>query len=213
MVPKTIPRTKAEAWIQWPSQRKRKKPYVKDPEEDASSRRKRKGKSYLADDTTDADDPWQESSWDDWSSDCSEESYAAKGKGKKGKKGKGKSKYGKDGKDGKSGSKDGAAQLADVAQSSTPTIAATTFFVDHSNSYNLSFMATERHEAFITQPLTPTSMVLDSGCTRAMTSRVAAQDLMKFGDQNKDCGIWYTTAEITSQFTFANSESTNNSRG
>ena len=31
---------------------------------------------------------------------------------------------------------------------------------------------------------------------------------MKFCDQNKDCGIWYTPAETTSQFTFANSEST-----
>ena len=67
-------------------------------------------------------------------------------------------------------------------------------------------MATENHEAFITQPLTPTSMVLDLGCTRAMTSRVAAQDLMKFCDQN--CGIWYNIAESQSKFTFANSEST-----
>ena len=40
--------------------------------------------------------------------------------------------------------------------------------------------------------LTPTSMVLDLGCTRAMTSRVAVQDLVKFCDQNNDCGIWYT---------------------
>ena len=63
-------------------------------------------------------------------------------------------------------------------------------------------MATENHEAFITQPLTPTSMVLDLGCTRAMTSRVAAQDLMKFCDQNKDCGIWYNIAESQSKFTF-----------
>ena len=88
------------------------------------------------------------------------------------------------------------------------TAAATTFFVDHSNFYNLSFMATENHEAFITQPLTPTSMVLDLGCTRVMTSRVAAQDMMKFCDQNKDCGIWYHTAETQSQFTCTNSEST-----
>ena len=56
-------------------------------------------------------------------------------------------------------------------------------------------MATENNEAVITQPLTPTSMVLDLGRTRAMTSRVAAKDLMKFCDQNKDCGIWYHTAE------------------
>ncbi|CAE7861040.1 unnamed protein product, partial [Symbiodinium necroappetens] len=130
------------------------------------------------------------------------------GKGKKGKKGNGKGKYGKDGKDGEGGSKDGAANLADAAQGSASAAAATTFFTDHTNFYNLSFMATENNEAFITQPLTPTSMALDLGCTRAMTSRVAAQDLMKFYDQNKDCGSWYHAAETQSQFTFANSEST-----
>ena len=37
---------------------------------------------------------------------------------------------------------------------------------------------------------------------------MAAQDLMKFCDQNKDCGIWYNVAESQSKFTFANSEST-----
>ena len=31
---------------------------------------------------------------------------------------------------------------------------------------------------------------------------------MKFCDDNPNCGIWYTIAETTSQFTFANSEST-----
>ena len=177
--------------------------------------KKRKGRSNLADNNTEAwqaegqwhDDPRQESSWDDWSWDYAEESYEAKGKGKKGKKGNGKGKYGKDGKDG-GGSKDGAANLADAAQGSASAAAATTFFTDHTNFYNLSFMATENNEAFITQPLTPTSMALDLGCTRAMTSRVAAQDLMKFCDQNKDCGSWYQAAETQSQFTFANSEST-----
>eukprot|EP00439_Symbiodinium_sp_Y106_P053961 s2355_g7.t1 len=69
-------------------------------------------------------------------------------------------------------------------------------------------MAPEEHESFIAQPLTPTSMVLNLGCTRAMASRVSAQDLIKFCDQNPDCGIWYTIAETTSQFTFADSEST-----
>ena len=179
--------------------------------------KKRKGRSNLADNNTDAwqadgqwhDDSWQESSWDDWSWDYAEESYAAKGKGKKGKKGKGKGKYGKnDGKDGKGGSKDGAANLADSAQGSAAIAAATTFYTSHLDFNDFSFMATENHEAFITQPLTPTSMVLDLGCTRAMTSRVAAQDLMKFCDQNKDCGIWYNIAESQSKFTFANSEST-----
>ena len=99
--------------------------------------KKRKGRSNLADDQTDAwqaegqwqDSQWQDQSWDDWSWYESEEAYAAKGQGKKGIKGKGKGKFGKDGKDGKSGSKDGAAQLADAAQSSTTT--ATTFYVDH----------------------------------------------------------------------------------
>ena len=176
--------------------------------------KKRKGRSILADNNTEAwqaegqwhDESWQESSWDDWSWDYAEESYAAKGKGKKGKKGKGKGKYGEEGKDGKGGSKDGAANLADAAQGSAAFAAATTFYTDHTNFSNFSFMATENHEAFITQPLAPTSMVLDLGCTRAMTSRVAAQDLMKFCDQSKDCGIWYHVAETQSQFTFANSE-------
>ena len=102
--------------------------------------KKRKGRSNLADNNTDAwqadgqwqDDSWQESSWDDWSWDYAEESYAAKGKGKKGKKGKGKGKYGKnDGKDGKGGSEDGAANLADSAQGSTAIAAATTFYTSH----------------------------------------------------------------------------------
>ena len=56
--------------------------------------KKRKGRSNLADNNTEAwqakgqwhDVSWQESSWDDWSWDYAEESYAAKGKGKKGKK-------------------------------------------------------------------------------------------------------------------------------
>ena len=70
-------------------------------------------------------------------------------------------------------------------------------------------MATEEEKtSFIAQPLTPTSMVLDLGCTSSMASRVAAQGLMKFCDHNPDCGIWYHVAETTSQFTFPNSEST-----
>ena len=177
--------------------------------------KKRKGRSNLADDQTDAwqaegqgqDSQWHDQSWDDWSWYESEEDYAAKGKGKKGKKGKGKGKFGQEGKDGKSDSKDGAAQLADAAQSGTTT--ATTFYIDHMNPSSFSFMVTsEEQTSFIAQPLTPTSMVLDLGCTRAMASRVAAQDLMKFCDQNSNCGIWYQIAETTSQFTFANSEST-----
>ena len=77
--------------------------------------KRKKGKSNLADDNPDAwqttdgqwqDSQWQDQYWDDWSWYESEESYAAKGKGKKGKKGKGKGKYSKDGKDGKSGRMD-----------------------------------------------------------------------------------------------------------
>ena len=171
--------------------------------------KKRKGRSNLADNNTEAwqadgqwhDESWQESSWDDWSWDYADESYAAKGKGK--------GKYGKsDGKDGKGGSKDGAANLADSAHGGDAIAAATTFYTNHLDFSDFSLMATENHEAFITQPLTPTSMVLDLGCTRAMTSWVAAQDLMKFCEQNKDCGIWYNIAETQSKFTFANSEST-----
>ena len=99
-------------------------------------------------------------------------------------------------------------QLAEAVPSGTT--AATTFFSEYNNPLNFSFMATEdkTEEAFISQPLTPTAMVLDLGCTRAMASRVAAQDLMKFCDDNPNCGIWYTIAETTSQFTFALSEST-----
>ena len=178
--------------------------------------KRKKGRSNLADDNPDAlqttdgqwqDSQWQDQYWDDWSWYESEESYAAKGKGKKGKKGKGKGKFSKDGKDGKSG-KDGHSQLAEATPSSVT--AATTFYAEYINPLNFSFMATEDkiEEAFISQPLTPTSTVLDVGCTRAMASRVAAQDLMKFCDDNQNCGIWYTIAETTSQFTFANSEST-----
>ena len=174
--------------------------------------KKKKGRSHLANDQPQNPDAWQsdwqwqEGSWDDWSWDNTEESYAAKGKGKKGKKGKGKGK-GKDG--GKDDSKGGHAQIADASQSATQS--ATTFYVNHSEPsfQDFSFMATEeKNESFIAQPLTPTSMVLDLGCTRAMTSRVAAQDLIKFCDKNPDCGVWYVIKETTSQFTFANSEST-----
>ena len=69
-------------------------------------------------------------------------------------------------------------------------------------------MATPESEtSYLTHPLTPTSIVLDLGCTRAMTSWRAAQDLMEFCDQNPDCGLWYRLDQTTSQFTFANSES------
>ena len=160
--------------------------------------KRKKGKSNLADDNSDAwqttdgqwqDSQWQDQYWDDWSWYESEESYAAKGKGKKGKKGKGKGKFSKDGKDGKSG-KDGHSQLAEAVPSGTT--AATTFFSEYINPLNFSLMATENktEEAFISQPLTPTAMVLDLGCTRAMASRVAAQDLMKFCEAPETLGAF-----------------------
>ena len=109
--------------------------------------KKRKGRSHLADSSTDAwqaegqwHDDWQDASWDDWSWDYAEESYAAKGKGKKGKKGKGKGKFGKhDGKDGKGGSKDGAANLADTAQGSAAIAAAVTFYTSNTDFNDLLF--------------------------------------------------------------------------
>ena len=123
--------------------------------------KKGSGKSHFADDQSQSDawqSDWQsqEASWDEWSWDdgATEESYAAKGKGKKGKKGKGKGKGGKD--EGKMFPNDGTANLADApAQNSSAMIA-------H------SFMASSVGEAYLAQPLTPTSMVLDLGCTRAM---------------------------------------------
>ena len=70
------------------------------------------------------------------------------------------------------------------------------------------YMATPESEmSYLTHALTPASMVLDLGCTRAMTSWRAAKDLMEFCDQNPDCGLLYRLDQTTSQFTFANSES------
>ena len=149
MISETFSRKEDETRIQRPAKRQRQGP--------KGIRRKtlfkkRKGRSNLADNSTEA---WQaDGQWHD----------AAKGKGKKGKKGKGKGKYGKqEGKEGKGGSKDGAANLADSAQGSAAIAAATTFYTNHLDFNDFSFMATENHEAFITQPLTPTSMVLDLG--------------------------------------------------
>ena len=55
--------------------------------------------------------------------------------------------------------------------------------------------------------LAPSSMVLDLGCTRAMSSKRAAQGLMEFCNAHPDCEFWYRLDHTTSQFTFANSES------
>ena len=168
--------------------------------------------------------------WDeDWSwQEQAEESYAAKGKGKKGNKGKGKGKWSKDGKgDGKDHFSNAASESSTAPTSQPKSIAASTFLTVHnlSSLFEIErreevhddvpqhlteqvFMATPESEtSYLTHALTPTSMVLDLGCTRAMTSWRAAKDLMEFCDQNPDCGLWCRLDQTTSQFTFANSES------
>ena len=193
--------------------------------------KKKKGRSHMTEDQSDAWQAWdwQDQSWDeDWSWQDTEESYAAKGKGKKGKKGKGKGKWSKDGKgDGKDHFSNAASESSNAPTSQPKAIAASTFFTMHNFSSLLEierkeevpddvrgplteqvYMATPESEtSYLTHALTPTSMVLDLGCTRAMTSWRAAKDLMEFCDKNPDCGLWYRLDQTTSQFTFANSES------
>ena len=193
--------------------------------------KKKKGRSHM---TEDQSDPWQawdwqDQSWDeDWSWQETEESYAAKGKGKKGKKGKGKGKWSKDGKgDGKDHFSNAASENSSAPTSQPKAIAASTFFTMHNlcSLFEIErreevqdhvpqlleeqvYMATPESEmSYLTHALAPTSMVLDLGCTRAMTSWRAAKDLMEFCDQNPDCGLWYRPDQTTSQVTFANSES------
>ena len=193
--------------------------------------KKKKGRSRMTEDQSDAWQAWdwQDQSWDeDWSWQDTEESYAAKGKGKKGKKGKGKGKWSKDGKgDGKDHFSNAASESSSAPTSQPKAIAASTFFTMHnfSSLFEIErkeevqgdvpqplteqvYMATPESEtSYLTRALTPTSMVLDLGCTRAMTSWRAAKDLMEFCDQHPDCGLWYRLDQTTSQFTFANSES------
>ena len=130
---------------------------------------------------------WQDQSWDDWSWYESEESYAAKGKGKFGKIERMESPDTMDKPN---------LQILPRAAPQLPRLSYT-FFIEHIHVFNFSFMATEGNidkidEAFIFQPLTPTAMVLDLGCTRAMARRVAAQDLMKYCDQNPNCVAYGT---------------------
>ena len=74
--------------------------------------------------------------------------------------------------------------------------------------FNMMFLNFLKNKStWLTHALTPTSMFLDLGCTRAMTSWRAAKDLMEFCDQNPDCGLWCRLDQTTSQFTFASSES------
>ena len=190
--------------------------------------KKKKGRSHMTEDQSDAWQAWdwQDQSWDeDWSWQETEESYAAKGKGKKGK---GKGKWSKDGKgDGKDHFSNAASENSSAPTSQPKAIAASTFFTMHNlcSLFEIErreevqddvpqlleeqvYMATPESEmSYLTHALTPTSMVLDLGCTRAMTSWRAAKDLMEFCDQNPDCGLWYRLDQTTSQFTFANSES------
>ena len=170
--------------------------------------KKKKGRSHMTEDQSDAWQAWdwQDQSWDeDWSWQETEESYAAKGKGKKGKKGKGKGKWSKDGKgDGKDHFSNAASESSSAPTSQPKAIAASTFFTMHnfSSLFEIErkeevqddvpqllreqvYMATPESEmSYLTHALTPTSMVLDLGCTRAMTSWRAAKDLMEFCDQN-----------------------------
>ena len=192
--------------------------------------RRKKGRSNVAEEQQDA---WQAWDWQDggydedqWSWEPhSEESYAMKGKGKKGKKGKNKGKWSS--KDGKGdGGKDHFANTASETPQPSSSTTHQTFFAMNAD-YDLlrefeskedlhvphdpcvqSFMSVPEDEfSYLTHALTPTSMVLDLGCTRAMTSKRAAQGLMEFCDAHPDCGLWYRLDQTTSQFTFANSES------
>ena len=191
---------------------------------------RKKGRSNVAEEQQDA---WQAWDWQDggydedqWSWEPhSEESYAMKGKGKKGKNGKNKGKWSS--KDGKGdGGKDHFANTASETPQPMSSTAHQTFFTTNAD-YDLlrefeskedlhvphdpcvqSFMSVPEDEfSYLTHALTPTSMVLDLGCTRAMTSKRAAQELMEFCDAHPDCGLWYRLDQTTSQFTFANSES------
>ena len=135
-----------------------------------------------------------------------------KGKGKKGKnKGKWSSKDGKC-----DGGKDHFANTAtDAPQPSSSTTHQTFFSMNV--DYNLlweneskedlhvphdpcvqSFMSVPDDEfSYLTHALTPTSMVLDLGCARAMTSKRAAQGLLEFCDAHPDCGLWYRLDQTT----------------
>ena len=193
--------------------------------------KKKKGRSHMTEDQSDAWQAWdwQEQGWDeDWSWQEGEESYVAKGKGKKGKKGKGKGKWSKDGKgDGNDHFSNAVSESSSATASQQKPMAASTFFTMYKFSSLLEtgrkkevlddvprphteqvYMATPESEtSYLAHSLTPTSMVLDLGCTRAMTLWRAAKDLMEFCDKNPDCGLWYRLDRTTSQFTFANSES------
>ena len=133
--------------------------------------------------------------------------YAMKGKGKKGKKGKNKGKWSS--KDGKGdGGKDHFANTASETPQPRSSTTHQTFFTMNAD-YDLlrefeskedlhvpqdpcvqSFMSVPEDQfSYLTHALTPTSMVLDLGCTRAMSSKRAAHGLMEFCDAHPDCGL------------------------
>ena len=184
--------------------------------------KRRKGKGHFAEDQGEAwqSEWWQDGSWDDdyqWSWEAHDESYAFKGKGKKGKKGKGKGKWNKEG--GKDHSKGDSANTAIASSEASETRTQsfyTSFFCmsdlrpheDVCKDYHSYMSVHETDAAYLAHELSPTMMVLDLGCTRAMTSRSAADALMKFCDQNPHEGLWYRLEGTSSMFTFANSEST-----
>ena len=146
-------------------------------------------------------------------------------KGKKGKKGKNKGKCSSKHGEGDGGKDHFANTASETPQPSSSTTHQTffamnadyDFFRDFESKEDLhvphdpcvqSFMSVPEDEfSYLTHALTPTSMVLDLGCTRAMASKRAAQGLMEFCDAHPDCGLWYRLDQTTSQFTFANSES------
>ncbi|CAE7449626.1 RE1 [Symbiodinium natans] len=184
--------------------------------------KRKKGKAHAAEDVSASDWAWNEE-WHDWSYEAwtatdwqegADDSYAAKGrkgKGKgKGKFFKGKDKKGKDGKGDHANATSEAQRTAALAGPGTPAIA-NAFWVQHHSFVSEAVYKQDSNEedvpkSFLTHALSPTSMVLDIGCTRAMTSRQAAKEFMGFVDHHPDCGLWYELRPTNSHFSFANSE-------
>ncbi|CAE7374757.1 Cpr [Symbiodinium natans] len=178
--------------------------------------KRKKGKAHAAEDVSASEwhdwsyEAWTETDWQEGADD----SYAAKGrkgKGKgKGKFFKGKDKKGKDGKGDHANATSEAQRTAALAGPGTPAIA-NAFWVQHHSFVSEAVYKQDSNEedvpkSFLTHALSPTSMVLDIGCTRAMTSRQAAKEFMGFVDHHPDCGLWYELRPTNSHFSFANSE-------
>ena len=69
-----------------------------------------------------------------------------------------------------------------------------------------SFKSEETSESCLPHALKSTSMVLDIGCTSAVTSRPGAKDFMAYVDHHPGSGLWYELRPTNSHFSFANSE-------